>query len=409
MNLYAEKAKWIISLFLFLYIFYSGIYKTWGVILNDFSNYYVSSQILIHNEDYSILYQDSKFNDEVKKYGITQESKFSQYPPITAIIMIPLTVFDAIQAKNIWMIINVIVLFFCVLLVKNLFLISLTDIIFIFSLTGYSLINNFAFGQFYIVLLFLILLSLYLAEKGYLLLSGLLLGFATIVKILPVILIFWFIINRKWKSVFYSTVSAAVFFIIEWIIFGKEISSQYWFSILPGHLNSDLILQSPYAFSFQSWNSLLLNLFVYNEQFNQFPGYNSISLYFILKYLIYGLVSLSVVINIRTLLKSKKSGNDLLLILFIGSLLLLPASATYHFILLVIPFSILLKSDSFSLREKTAVFLLFFFIGFIPLNRITPLHLTGFSTILHFPRLICLTFIFIILTTQYWKANTSEI
>ena len=407
---YATLLKWISSSLFFLFIFYSGIYKSWGMIKNDFPNYYVSSQILVQQKSYSILYNDKQFNHEVNNFGIVQDSKFSQYPPLTAVIMIPLTGFDPLTAKNIWTVFNMLVLVSCLFLVKHIFSISFTDTFFIFSLTGYSMINNFAFGQFYLVLLLLILLSVYSAEKGYASTAGFLLGFAAVIKIIPVVIIIWFLISGKRKAAIFSVFSALLFLLIECIIFGTEISSQYWLSILPGHLNSNLILQSPYAFSFQSWNSLLMNLFVYNSQFNPEPLYNSIFLFTFLKFIIYSVIAVLVILNLRLMKNTvtETTADERFQILLIGSLLLLPASATYHFVLLAIPAAIIIKSASYSIEQKSFQFLMIFLIGFIPLNHVNQFHLTGFWTIFHYPRLICLSLLFIPISINFMKEKQFE-
>ena len=85
-------------------------------------------------------------------------------------------------------------------------------------------------------------------------------------------------------------------------------------------------------------------------------------------------------------------------------LALLPASATYHFVLLVLPVALLL-----SLRPQMpgplyyAIFGLYFILGFIPYRYFIPFDGSGIYTLFAYPRLAVMTAILgsaIIVTEQ---------
>lgn len=402
--------KLCLTILLFVYIGYSGIYKTWGVISNDFSNYYVSSQIIVNESDLTILYNDSLFNKYVNKYDISQESKFSQYPPLTSFIMIPLTVFDPIAAKNGWTIINIGFLLGCVILSRKLFSLTWLDSFFSYSILGFGIINNFVFAQFYIILLFLVLVSLWLLKKDHIIIPSMLLGFSIVVKIIPFVLLVWLIFHKKWKLITLSILTISFLLLFEIAFFGWSISSNFWLGIFTDHLQSNLIHQSPYAFSFQSLNTLLHHLFVFNLAENPIPVIDSHFLF------LTGMIGVPVILLFIILLHLRKNPfhkrteilDESFVIFFVGFLCILPATATYHFILLAIPSAIILSSSQFSNHAKFLLLLPVFLIGFIPINRVSSLNLDGFFFILHFPRLILLFVLFALLISNSRRRNLNE-
>ena len=388
-----------LTILFFGYIIYSGVFKTWGIISNDFSNYYISSQIVVHQDDLTILYNDSLFNQYVNKYGISQGSKFSQYPPLTSFIMIPLTIFDPVTAKKIWTVLNIIFLLGCIMITRNLFSLTWQDSFFLFSILGFGIINNLVFGQFYIVLLFLILFPLLLIKNQEIIPASVLLGFSVVIKIIPVIFLFWFSLHRKWKLVLISVFTILFLLISEATFFGWSISSGFWLGIFTDHLQSNLIHQSPYAFSFQSLNTLLHHLFIFDSTENQNPIFHSEILF---STFMIGVPVILAVITFRHLRKNSFKNQSVLLnesfaIFFVAFLCILPASATYHFILLALPAAVILSSNRYSESVKMILLTPIFLIGFIPINLVNSLELHGVFFILHFPRLVLLFVLFALL------------
>ncbi len=78
--------------------FYAGIVPGWKNVESDFPNYYTASRIIIEGRDIDKLYDDQWFNSRIKEYGIEQQGKFSPFPPVTAFLMIPLVVFEPLNA-----------------------------------------------------------------------------------------------------------------------------------------------------------------------------------------------------------------------------------------------------------------------------------------------------------------------
>jgi hypothetical protein len=88
----------------------------------------------------------------------------------------------------------------------------------------------------------------------------------------------------------------------------------------------------------------------------------------------------------------------------ITTIVLLPASATYHFILLIFPVILLLKDDTIVISDIARWILIgnYALIGFIPLIFPSNVPLKGLSILLAYPRLWFVTILFFI---SIWLVN----
>jgi len=201
--------------FLSLFLIKYGILPAWSKLPSDFHNYYVASRILIEGEDVRKLYDDEWFNKKLRGYGIEDHGKFSTFPPSTAFIMVPMAKLEPLIAKRVWIIINIIFLAINVLLLQRItgwtYLWSANFIL----LCGIGLANNFRFGQIYLILSGLVLLSYYLWYQKRQFFTGILLGLCTSIKYFPIVFIAAFLYNRKWNVVMGGVLSILIISFIE--------------------------------------------------------------------------------------------------------------------------------------------------------------------------------------------------
>jgi hypothetical protein len=108
-----------------------------------------------------------------------------------------------------------------------------------------------------------------------------------------------------------------------------------YLSDLGGHVNGDLSGQGKYAIGFQSIDALLNNLFVYDNIVNPQPFFDSAILKPILKWSFIGAIGLCCWLMLRT---EKFAFSPVTVsICIIGAFVIIPASASYHFLLLLVP------------------------------------------------------------------------
>jgi hypothetical protein len=383
-----------------LFLFFYGLIPALQEVESDFPNYYTSSRLLIEGRDVSRIYDDDWFNSRIKEFGIDQQGKFSPFPPVSAFLMIPLAWLEPLTAKRIWTIVNFGFLLLILILLNRITGWKYILLGILILLGGMGLVNNFRFGQYYLVILFLIILSYYLWQKGQSVLAGILLGFAASVKYYPIIFLVPFTLRREYKTVVSALITILIITALEILVFGWAVFSDYIVDVLIPHLGGNLSSQSVYSTAFQSWNSLLNRMFIPDTMENPSPVFDGTAGYLILKICIHTLVIGTTIFTIIRLNRYQPSRALELQMAICGIMImvLLPASATYHFILLLFPVILLLQNDSLKLSPILSwmIILCYASIGFLQLVVPMNVEYNGLGILLAYPRLWIITFLFFI-------------
>ena len=360
-----------VSLLLILAVFHLrfGLLPAWQNINSDFPNYYTSSKLLIYGEDLSNLYDDAWFQGKINEYGINEQGKFSPFPPATAFVMLPEAFFNPITAKRIYLVFNLFVLVFTSYLLKKIsgfsFLINLNFLL----LSGIALVNNLLLGQFYLILLMLIVLDYVILIKKKEHLTGYFWGIGAAIKYFPLAFIPVLAFTKKWKTI--SGMLAAVIIVnfISFFVVGSAAYKTFFDKVFFSHLNGELSSQSMFAVQFQSWNSLLRHIFVYDPVENTNPLLNSTLVFDIARAIVYLLFISAAIYAVYKIKDDRELFPKSIAVSALLMFVLSPASASYHLLLLVFPAILLIVV---SIRERkyefTLIFiLLYVLIGFVPL------------------------------------------
>lgn len=392
-------SSFLLLIVLSIYFFVIGFLPGWNKINSDFPNYYTSSKLISEGKNLSNIYNDAWFQNEILKYGIDERGKFSPFPPVTSFVMLIPSAFNPLSAKRIYLIFNLLVLFLTAYFLFKITSYSFINCLIFILLSGVGIVNNFLLGQFYLILLFLIVFGYYLFQVKKSFFGGLIWGIGASIKYFPFIFIPVFLKKGRWKLVI-GFLTAVIFInIIGLYVFGFGVYKDFILTAFLPHLNGSLSNQSLYAHQFQSWNSFLSNVFIYDKIENPFPLINWQLGFTIVR----GIIYLSVIfLTFLSLIKLKRSSQEVLLsicLLSVVLLLLSPASASYHFLLLVFP-TILLLSHNFKNGDRIygLIFLvIYILIGFLPiiLHRIISNYETNLFFAFH--RLWLITIYFILL------------
>jgi len=354
-------------LLLFVYLAYYQVDK--GILpgmqmQSDFPNYYTSAKLVATHANLDSLYNNRWFNDEIKKQGMDGGGKFAPFTPPTAFVMLPFVSFDPLTAKRTWMVVNVLLLFLCGwLLCRNIPVYYLFALVMVL-LCGRGLVNNLYLGQVYLLVLSLTLFGWQLISGNRTFAGGFCWGLAASVKLFPAV----FVLPYLWKRDRHILTGFAAGFILPFIlatmVMGSQVMTDY-FSILTSHLNGKIEGQSPFAFQFQSWNALLRRIFVFDTMDNPEPFYSSLVLFEVLRVAVYAVI---VGVTARVLYQAR---NHKMAVPFsvalagIAAFEILPASASYHFILLLLPLMLLMHALE-NRMDKTLLLVSFGLIGFLP-------------------------------------------
>lgn len=152
------------------------------------------------------------------------------------------------------------------------------------------------------------------------------------------------------------------------IAMGVDVYVQFIQKVLFSHLNGELSSQSNYAVSFQSWNSFLRNVFVYDRFENISPGINSPEAFYIVRAAVYFIFIAGTALVLYRLRKNDNIIPYFTVIVSLLAFVLSPASASYHLLLLVLPVVLLLRlASGMHSFYRFCFIVLYAVIGFSPI------------------------------------------
>lgn len=390
----------------------------WGIVPalkkpnTDFTNYYVGARLLLDGENLSRLYDRTWFEQRIGKYGIhDQQGTFAPFPPPTALILLPLAFFGPLDAKILWTAANVVFLVGSVLILGRIIRRPWIDSGIVILLAGTAVINGLRFGQMYIFLLLLVLGGIWAAERRHDVTSGTLFGLFVPIKYFPVILLLYYAWLRRWKIVQAGIVTSGAVFLGGVLVMGWSVHDTFFHNVLISHLEGNI--QDPFTATFQSWNSLLRRIFVFDPDMNLSPLFNwPLGFSFIKNGVLVGIAAITVT-AIRRLgredMRKTRLGIGLAIV---AGLLVAPATATYHFILLSVPaaFFLLEFLEQDRIGRAALVLLCYSAIGVLPIGRIVQsFDQANGLLVLAYPRLWLLTILFAVTTIVTYRGVDSSL
>lgn len=404
----------LLSFFIGLLII-KGIIPAWQSVHSDFANYYVSASLIADGVSLESIYDNEWFQNRIYSYGIDTPGKFSPFPPLTAWVMLPLTPFEPLTAQRLFTIINLFFVALGVVILKKITNLTLTQCTIILVGCGLGIINNIAFGQIYLIMMVFMLISIHLINGKFYFTAGIVLGYFTALKYFPIVIVgslFLVGISEQKKSglrfkeilsssnlqvVLSSILTLAVLWIAQYFYFGSKVLTDFLQSAFIPHLDGILAGQGLYSFHFQSWDNLFRNLLIYDKEFNLHPAFNSPQGRIIFKVVITLFISFLLFVNLYRYRFAPLAERWIVYVSMpmMAALVLLPASATYHFILLVPPVALL--SSKSLLTKRTIYFMLAIYglIGLIPYGLAFTLGRT-WGLFFAYPRLWLMTILFLV-------------
>jgi hypothetical protein len=242
------------------------------------------------------------------------------------------------------------------------------------------------------------------------LLSGTILAAFTAIKYFPLVVVGGYFLAGIWKPrnvqlLSFFTVSLILLFIGQLAFFGPGLMDEFINSSFLPHLDGELSGQGLYSFQFQSWDNLFRNLFVFHATENTNPFIDWIAGRQVAKFLVYLIVILSM---FAVLIKNRQMTENKEIIFLslpaLAALVILPATATYHFILLIFPLSILISSSLLKANMKTLILIIYGLIGFIPYGFCFRLGET-YGVLFAYPRLFLVTLLYILVCGSLVKQH----
>lgn len=228
----------------------------------DFKAYYIAADMLRSGKDFYDVGQQA---EEVQARGLPLNESYYIYPPLLAILFVPLTALPIQQAAQVWFFLNM------ALYGLSLFVIAraldlrshggilplLWVLAFLFPPALFTLYK----GQVNIVILFLVASTFWLCLRDRQALSGLALGVASMIKVIPIFLLPYLFWRRKYVLTLTATLTILCLALLGLLIVGSGPHRTYLSTVLPslaqprpnpanqsvGGFVSLLLIENPYT------------------------------------------------------------------------------------------------------------------------------------------------------------------
>ncbi len=300
--------------------------------IGDFGNYYYAGQFLQQGIFDSNIYFPEYFNTKI--FDLNQQYSFLSFAPnspFIALLFAPLSFFSVPIAKLVFSLFSVFLFLYSLVQLNKSYPLSKWTIALLPILIFVPLKNQILFGQLYFVLFFLLTMGFLAYKKERWTFLSIWWGLAIMLKIFPVILILFLLLNGKIKGLVYLIISSTILLFITLPFTGWHPWVYLLTEVLP-RANAGEIA-GEYVDHYQSVFMFLKRLLVFHPVENNSIGFNAPFLFkpIILAFKLMGIATLS-------FLTWKEKNNLITFSLWlILSLLLTAYGSTYSF-LLFLPF-----------------------------------------------------------------------
>jgi hypothetical protein len=367
----------------------------------DFPNYLTAAEIVIEGDPADRLYDDAWFQERMRHYGIGEpsEGKFTPFPPPTALLLTPLAPLSPLNALRVLTIVSVLALLTSIVLLARTLSWRLVESAVFVLLSGFAVLNALKFGQPYILVATACILGYRAYRQHRPLAAGIWLGLFAPIKYFPSVLLLYFATRRQWRIVIGGALAISGVAALSLSLLGWKVHQIFLSSVLGNHLIAEISLQDPFSASFQSFDTLMRRLLVPDPVWNPHPWIDAPAAAPIATLLIkVALVSVAVAAIVRlSRIDPAGAPAPALGILGILTLLVAPATATYHFVLLWLPVGLLVQHclEHGARTAAAALIAPYALIGFFPYGLTQGFEGRGGESVLAYPRLFLLLAMFL--------------
>ena len=390
--------EWVLLALLVAYMGIRTLPRAWRTLNTDFPNYYLTARLVREHYDTSRIYEWVWLQRQ-KDHRDIEQRIVGMVPitPFSTLSLWPLARMPALEAKRWWLIFNLGLLCATIVLLHDLTQLPWRRIL-LFTALSFPLHVNFLLGQFYVLLLFLLMLSYWLYAQRRQFLAGVLIGLASGLKIFPVIYLIYFLRKRDLRAFAGGVIGAASTATISVLVFGWELNRTYLSQVLPATLRGEGL--GPYNLKAASLSSLLHRLFIYEPQLNQHPAVNAAWLFAVL----HPILQMAVIVPALLLATPEEACPRRLRLewaaILLASLAVSTSPASYLFTLLILPVCFL--AESLQQEKIHLAILLFLYIAAGFLGGINSGG-EGWSALLMVPRFYALILLCVFTYTRLTK------
>ncbi len=313
----------------------------WTRSTTDFPNYYTAAVLARNGAKLRNYYDWTWFQKQMNYAGIqNQLGGYIPQTPLTMVPMMPVAKLKPLTAKRVWLVANLAFLGATVWLLSRLTSFSASQV-FLLAFAGYgSLHSNFLLGQYYVFLLFLLALAFYCLRQQKDYGAGFLCGAAFVLKLYGAPFILYFIAKRNWKAVVGMVLASAIAIALAIMLFGWGELAYFTTHIFPRVVQGETL--DPYNSGNGTFSTLLRRAFVLEPELNPHPMWNMpLAFFFLQPFFTILLIALPLACIAR-----KSAPSEGFAWFYIALILASPNTASYTFVLLLLPVALLLKGAS---------------------------------------------------------------
>jgi len=368
---------------LILYMCFHTMPRAWRSLITDFPNYYISARLAHEGYDTSRMYEWTWLQRE-KDHRAVDVRVIGLVPitPFSTLVMWPLAGLTPLAAKHVWIVLNLALLVPLSWLLHSMTRLTYQRIALVFALS-IPLYRNLEYGQFYVLLLLLIVAACWAYLRGFSSLAGALIALAAACKIFPILFFVFFLQRRDWRALTWGSATGLAAGALSVAVFGWNVHRTYLNEILPWALHGGGL--QPYVTS-ASISGVLHYLFLSEPQWNPHPWHYS-PLCYALSLPTLQMLALAPAI---LLIRATDGTRDRTLLewsaLLTASLAISTLPASYNFVLMVLPVCVLVAVLLRRELHGWLVALLIIYVG-IGLPMPIPHRMMGPAILLYVPRL----------------------
>ncbi|RRA49629.1 glycosyltransferase 87 family protein [Acidipila sp. EB88] len=304
----------------------------------DFPNYYMSARLAHEGFDTSRMYEWPWIEREKDHRGVDiRVIGLLPITPFSTLAVWPLVWLPPLTAKHLWILFNLALLIPIGCMLRSIAGLSYQRVALILALS-FPLQRNLLFGQFYIVLLFLIVAACWSYLRGHRARAGALIALAAACKVFPVLLLLFILQRRDWRALVAGIVTGLAAVVASISVFGLAAHRTWLEEILPWVMHGEGL--QPYAPA-ASITGVLHCLLLSEPQWNPHPWQDSPLAYALLAPASQMLLLAPAILMIR---KRAASRQRILLewsALLTAALTISTIPASYNFVLIALPICVL--------------------------------------------------------------------
>jgi len=303
--------------------------------------------------------------------------------PFSTLAVWPIAELKPLTAKHVWIVFNLALLVPLAWMLRRMTRLSYSRIVMALALS-FPLHRNLLYGQFYVLLLLLVVAGCWCWMRGWQVAAGALVAVAAGCKVFPVLLLLWFLRRRQWRALASGVIACAACVGISVAVFGVAANRTWMSEILPWVMRGEGL--GTYAVGAASISGVLHVLLLGEPQWNPHPWHESVTAYALLVPALQMLVLAPAVLLIRRADARRERVLMEWSAIVTAALAVSTETASYNFVLMVFPVCVmagmLLRRRQFG--WLTALAIAYLGIGF-PLP--APGSVPGLALLLWVPRL----------------------